>query len=72
MKHLLLLPLAFAGLTGATSQSAPPMMRYPRLSKTLDSLAYVDQWPMQHMFKQQTDSVGRDLVQVEKENFARH
>lgn len=72
MKHLLLLPLAIAGLTGATSQSAPPMMLYPRLSKTLDSLAYVDQWPMQRMVKQQNDSVGRDLVQVEKENFARH
>ncbi|OGX90369.1 DUF6624 domain-containing protein [Hymenobacter coccineus] len=72
MKHLLLLPLALASLTDAAAQSAPPAVLYPRLSKTLDSLAYADQWPMQQMFKQQPDSAGRDLVEVEKENFARH
>nr|GFD13315.1 hypothetical protein [Tanacetum cinerariifolium] len=38
----------------------------------LDSLAYVDQWPMQRIFKQEPDSAGRDLVKVEQENFARH
>lgn len=47
-------------------------IQYPKLSKTLDSLAYVDQWPMQQMFKQLPDSAGRDLVQVEKDNSARH
>jgi len=45
---------------------------YPRLSKTLDSLAYVDQWPMQQMFRQLPDSAGRNLEDVENANFARH
>lgn len=45
---------------------------YPRLSKTLDSLAYVDQWPMQQLMQQRPDSAGRDLYQVQKDNFARH
>jgi hypothetical protein len=72
MKHLLLLPLAFTSLPDAAAQSAPPAVQYPRLSKTLDSLAYVDQWPMQRIFKQEPDSAGRDLVRVEQENFARH
>lgn|GEM_PF-777690 len=68
---LLLLP-AFASLPQAAAQRTPPAVQYPRLSKTLDSLAYVDQWPMQRIFQQQPDSAGRDLVQVEQENFARH
>ncbi len=72
MKHLLLLPLALAGLPDAAAQSAPPAARYPRLSKMLDSLAYVDQWPMQRIMKQEPDSAGRDLVQVEQANYARH
>ncbi len=72
MKLLILFPLAIASLVNATAQSIPSTVLYPRLSKTLDSLAYVDQWPMQRMFKQQPDSAGRNLVQVEKENFARH
>ncbi|MCA8830321.1 DUF6624 domain-containing protein [Hymenobacter pini] len=55
---------------GANAQIKPVL--YPKLSKTLDSLAYVDQWPMQQLFKQQPDSAGRNLVQVEKENYARH
>ncbi|WBO83429.1 DUF6624 domain-containing protein [Hymenobacter yonginensis] len=42
------------------------------MSKTLDSLAYVDQWPMQRLMEQQPDSAGRDLYKVEKDNFARH
>ena len=70
MKHLLFLPLVLGSL-GAAAQKAPPV-QYPQLSKTLDSLAYVDQWPMQRIFRQEPDSAGRDLVQVEKENFARH
>lgn len=52
------------------AQTSPVL--YPKLSKTLDSLAYVDQWPMQRMFQQLPDSAGRNLVDVEKENYARH
>lgn len=61
------------GACAATAQTNPanPVL-YPKLSKTLDSLAYVDQWPMQQMFRQLPDSAGRDLVEVERENFARH
>ena len=54
----------------AAAQTKPVL--YAALSKTLDSLAYVDQWPMQQLFKQLPDSAGRNLVQVEKDNFARH
>lgn len=32
------------GLPTAHAQTTPIL--YPKLSKTLDSLAYVDQWPM--------------------------
>ena len=53
----------------ATAQTA---VLYPKLSKTLDSLAYVDQWPMQQMFHQLPDSAGRNLEDVENTNFARH
>ncbi|RZK30230.1 MAG: hypothetical protein EOO61_19540 [Hymenobacter sp.] len=60
-------------LTATVSYTASAQtIQYPKLSKTLDSLAYVDQWPMQQLFKQLPDSAGRDLVQVEKDNFARH
>ncbi|SHL75285.1 hypothetical protein [Hymenobacter psychrotolerans] len=72
MKYWFLLALAAVGLSQAVAQSKPAAMLYPQVSKTLDSLAYVDQWPMQQMFRQQPDSAGRDLVQVEKDNFARH
>ncbi|RZK28519.1 MAG: hypothetical protein EOO63_11070 [Hymenobacter sp.] len=68
MKHLFLSLLAAAISYTASAQTK----QYPKLSKTLDSLAYVDQWPMQQLFKQLPDSAGRDLVQVEKDNFARH
>ena len=69
----LLLPLLLAAASLPTlAQTTPTQVLYPRLSKTLDSLAYVDQWPMQQMFKQLPDSAGRDLVDVENENFARH
>ena len=71
MKLLLPLLLAVTSLP-AIAQTTPTQVLYPRLSKTLDSLAYVDQWPMQQMFKQLPDSAGRDLVDVENENFARH
>ncbi|MDO7847842.1 hypothetical protein Q5H92_15860 [Hymenobacter sp. M29] len=71
MKYFFLLPFVIGSVGEAVAQSTPAV-QYPQLSKTLDSLAYVDQWPMQRMFKQEPDSAGRDLVQVEKENFARH
>jgi hypothetical protein len=67
--------LVVAGLFAghlAAAQQPTPTVRYPRLSKTLDSLSYVDQWPMQRIVQQQPDSAGRNLEQVEKENFARH
>lgn len=54
----------------AVAQTQPIL--YPELSKTLDSLAYVDQWPMQQLFRQLPDSAGRDLVQVQQDNFTRH
>ncbi|RYZ89202.1 MAG: hypothetical protein EOP04_07440, partial [Proteobacteria bacterium] len=71
MKQVFFLLLASAMALTATAQ-VPATMRYPRLSKTLDSLAYVDQWPMQRLMEQKSDSAGRDLFQVEKDNFARH
>lgn len=56
----------------ATTQQSPSPVQNPRLSKTLDSLVYVDQWPQQQMFKQLPDSADRDLEKVEIANFARH
>ena len=70
MKQLFLL-LVISGLT-LPSWAQTKQVLYPALSKSLDSLAYVDQWPMQQMFRQLPDSARRDLVQVEKDNFARH
>jgi hypothetical protein len=61
-------------LTGSYAFAAAqtPTIQYPKLRKTLDSLAYVDQWPMQRILKQQADSAGRPLEEVEKANYARH
>lgn len=59
------------GCPAAVAQNKSAAL-YPRLSKTLDSLAYADQWPMQQLFKQLPDSAGRSLFDVEKENYARH
>lgn len=70
MKTLLLLDTLSLHSLAAAAQTKP--MLYLKLSKTLDSLAYVDQWPMQRLMQQQPDSAGRDLFQVEKDNFARH
>lgn len=69
MKKLLVILLIYVPVS-AWAQSSTVL--YPRLSKTLDSLVYVDQWPMQRLMQQQPDSAGRDLFQVEKDNFARH
>lgn len=60
------------GPAAATQSSPPPAVLYPQLSKTLDSLAYVDQWPQQRIVNQLPDSTGRDLTKVELDNFARH
>lgn len=54
----------------AAAQTTPAL--YPKLSTTLDSLVYVDQWPMQRMMQQLPDSVGRNLEEVEKINYASH
>lgn len=70
MKHLFTLIILVGFSTSVSAQTKPIL--YPALSKTLDSLAYVDQWPMQRIVQQQPDSAGRDLVQVEKDNFSRH
>jgi hypothetical protein len=67
MKTLLLI---LATSLSAAAQTAPVL--FPKLSKTIDSLAYVDQWPMQRMFQQLPDSAGRNLVDVEKINYASH
>ncbi|WP_223653783.1 DUF6624 domain-containing protein [Hymenobacter psoromatis] len=67
-----LFPFLLALSSAFTTAAQTPTIQYPRLSKTLDSLAYVDQWPMQQMFKQLPDSVGRNLEDVEKRNFASH
>ena len=69
-KQLLLLVLGAVAPSAALAQAPAP--QYPRLSHTLDSLAFVDQWPQQRMFEQKPDSAGRDLYQVEQANFARH
>jgi hypothetical protein len=68
------LVLALLLLTSSSSLVAAqlPAIQYPKLRKTLDSLAYVDQWPMQRIMKQQADSTGRPLEDVEKANYARH
>jgi hypothetical protein len=66
-----LLLVLFLAMT-AKAQAQTRLVLYPKLSKTLDSLAYVDQWPMQRLMKQQPDSAGRDFFEVEKLNFAHH
>ncbi|MBT9391920.1 hypothetical protein KLP40_01985 [Hymenobacter sp. NST-14] len=71
MKTPLIFSLVLLGCsTGASAQTASP--RYPALSRTLDSLAYVDQWPMQRMMQQLPDTAGRNLEGVQHLNFARH
>lgn len=70
MKQLLLACIIVGSTMTSWAQTKPVL--YPKLSKTLDSLAYVDQWPMQQMFRQLPDSAGRNLVDVEKINFANH
>lgn len=55
----------------AQAQAAAPL--FPKLSKTLDSLAAVDQRPMQElMHGPAPDSTRNHLFAEEKANFARH
>ncbi|MGI4884683.1 MAG: DUF6624 domain-containing protein [Janthinobacterium lividum] len=68
----LLLPLLFAVTFSLSVAAQTTPVLFPTLSKTLDSLAYVDQWPMQQMVHQKPDSLGRRLDDVENANFARH
>ena len=71
MKQLFLL-LVLSGLALPSWGQTKPVL-YPALSKTLDSLAYVDQWPMQRIVGgQKVDSLGKNLVDMEKANFIRH
>jgi hypothetical protein len=70
MKLLLSLLLLVSFISSALAQKKTVLL--PKLSKTLDSLAYVDQWPMQRLMEQQSDSAGRNLFEVEKLNFAHH
>lgn len=69
MKSLLAL-LLFVGPSWAAAQA--PAVQHPQLRKTLDSLAYVDQWPMQRLLAQQPDTAGRNLEDVQRDNSARH
>lgn len=60
MKQLVSLLLTIiSGTSTVTAAAQAPAVQYPKLSKTLDSLAYVDQWPMQQIIKQEPDSAGR-------------
>lgn len=71
MRHLLILLLGAGFALPATAQKSPVL--YPALSKTLDSLAFVDQRPMQAMMRGQTaDSTKKRLVAEQYVNFARH
>jgi hypothetical protein len=63
-----LLLLSYQTLVAAQTMA----VQYPKLRKTLDSLAYVDQWPMQQLVQQKADSAGRNLEEVQQTNSARH
>ncbi|AWM33490.1 DUF6624 domain-containing protein [Hymenobacter nivis] len=71
MKPFFIVLLAADFALPATAQTSPVL--YPALSKTLDSLAFVDQRPMQEMMRGQTaDSTKKRLVAEQYVNFARH
>jgi hypothetical protein len=71
MRNFLMLLAAAGFALPAKAQTVPVL--YPALSKTLDSLAFVDQRPMQEMMRGQTaDSVKKRLVAEQYVNFARH
>ena len=71
MKQCFLVLAIIGFATSAWAQ--PESVLYPALSKTLDSLAHVDQWPMQRIVGgQKVDSLGNSLVDMEKANFVRH
>ena len=71
MKTFLILLVVAGFILPAPAQTVPVL--YPALSKTLDSLAFVDQRPMQEMMRGQTaDSTKKRLVAEQYVNFARH
>ncbi|WP_201977402.1 DUF6624 domain-containing protein [Hymenobacter rubidus] len=71
MKTLVLLLASVGFAFTAAAQSTPVL--YPALSKTLDSLAEVDQRPMQLMMRGQLpDSTRTRLIASQHVNFARH
>jgi len=71
MKHLVVL-LAIVGAAFSAAAQTKPVL-YPALSKTLDSLAEVDQRPMQQMMRERLpDSTRTRLIASQHVNFARH
>lgn len=78
MNPLRCLALAAALLAlGLRAAAQTPALLFPKLSKTLDSLAAVDQRPQQEMFNLGQkgglgNGVGSRLEAEEKANFARH
>ncbi len=70
--HCILLAAA-VGLVVLPAAGQTPAPQFPRLSKTLDSLAAVDQRPMQEMMRgPQADSTMKRLIAEQPRNFARH
>jgi len=72
MKQFLFLLVVVTRINMATAQTQS--VCYPKLSKTLDSLAYADQRPMQEMMQhgQMPDSTMKRLIAEEQATFARH
>jgi hypothetical protein len=71
VKHAILL-LAFVGFSLLAAAQTKPVL-YPALSKTLDSLAEVDQRPMQRMMRERLpDTTQTRLIASQHVNFARH
>lgn len=70
LRRIVVLALSCFSLS-ARAQTAAPL--FPKLSKMLDSLAAVDQRPMQQMMQgPQPDSTRQRLIAEQPRNFARH
>ena len=71
-RHCILLATAVS-VAALPAVAQTPAPQFPRLSKTLDSLAAVDQRPMQDMMRGPlSDSASQRLVAEQHRNFARH
>lgn len=72
MKTLLIFLIAMGIGASANAQTKPVL--FPQLSKTIDSLAFVDQRPMQELMSGPSPDTSRNrqLFAEEKANFARH